>query len=76
MLGRAAELREQRLLDIAGAADAIVDEYRESGRRLPGLGHPIHKQSDFRTDVLLELMDKHGCAGRESLSSVRFMRSS
>jgi citrate synthase len=36
------------------ARDAVVDA-RTSGRFVPGLGHPVHKQGDPRTPVLIAL---------------------
>lgn len=45
------------------AARAIVEDFRREGRRLPGFGHPIHRTSDFRADVLFDLADELGLAG-------------
>ncbi|UKA60456.1 citryl-CoA lyase [Arthrobacter sp. FW306-2-2C-D06B] len=44
-------------------AERIVDEYVSSKRRLPGFGHPTHKTSDFRADILFELAAELGLAG-------------
>ena len=46
----------------AGAAEAVRTAL-ESGRRIPGLGHPIHKETDPRTPRLYELARATGLAG-------------
>ena len=40
-----------------------VTEQRAAGRFVPGLGHPVHKQVDPRTAVIIELADKEGLRG-------------
>jgi citrate synthase len=44
------------------AANAVRDAL-SAGRRIPGLGHPIHKVTDPRTPRLYELADETGLAG-------------
>lgn len=63
LLVYARTLREEHDLDIDGAAARIVDEYSAERKRLPGFGHPVHKSSDFRTDVLFDLAEEVGLAG-------------
>ncbi|HZB67363.1 MAG TPA: citryl-CoA lyase [Ornithinibacter sp.] len=46
----------------AVALDA-VRRTRESGRYVPGLGHPVHKQGDPRTPVLIGIADEEGLRG-------------
>jgi citrate synthase len=62
MLDRARELRDSGMT-FDEAASAIVDEYRSARRRVPGLGHPTHKLSDFRADTLWEIADSVGACG-------------
>jgi citrate synthase len=45
------------------AAAEAVRTTLESGRRIPGLGHPIHKRLDPRTPRLYELARETGLAG-------------
>ena len=70
----------------AGADDAALDAlaqetvrlYRESGDRLPGFGHPSHKQGDPRTARLHELSARHGTLGvhfRLALAMAAYARS-
>ncbi|MFF0144177.1 citrate synthase [Amycolatopsis sulphurea] len=49
--------------EVRRRAKRIVDEYRAAGKRLPGIGHPIHKNGDPRTARLLELAREHGTVG-------------
>lgn len=44
-------------------ARAAVERERAAGRYVPGLGHPIHRQGDPRTPVLLGLAADRGVAG-------------
>lgn len=46
----------------AVALDA-VRRTREAGRYVPGLGHPVHKQGDPRTPVLVGIADEEGLRG-------------
>lgn len=45
------------------AARVVVDEIRAEGRRVPGFGHPIHREGDFRARVLFDLAEELGLAG-------------
>ena len=52
----------------AGAAPEAVAaklarEIRESGEKLPGFGHPVHRPLDPRAERILELADERGVAG-------------
>jgi citrate synthase len=40
-----------------------VTERRGSGRLVPGLGHPVHKEGDPRTPVLFRIADEEGLKG-------------
>lgn len=46
------------------AADAAVARSRAAGRRIPGLGHPIHVNGDPRCIKLLKIADECGYNGR------------
>jgi citrate synthase len=60
-----------RLLDDArgrggepeAVAREIATEVRASGERLPGFGHPTHKELDPRAERILELADARGVSG-------------
>jgi citrate synthase len=50
--------RIKALIPEAGETEAVrrtVSEYLAAGLRLPGFGHPTHKDGDFRAKVLLEV---------------------
>lgn len=41
--------------------DAVLDDYRARGLRIPGLGHPVHRDGDPRTDALRAVAKANGC---------------
>jgi citrate synthase len=45
------------------AATRAVQACREAGQRVPGLGHPVHKEQDPRTARLYELTGQAGLLG-------------
>jgi citrate synthase len=53
-----------RLLEAGGEPKEIVRGLRESGRRVPGFGHPVHKEVDPRAERILELAVERGVSGR------------
>lgn len=61
LLDRTAELRGDGTLE--EGAELVVEEYAAARRRLPGFGHPTHKTSDFRADILFELAAELGLDG-------------
>lgn len=46
------------------AAAAIVARYREEGRSIPGIGHPIHTPVDPRAACLFGMAEEAGLSGR------------
>jgi citrate synthase len=73
VLGTAEECA--RLLAEAEAAgrspEEVARQFRESGRKVPGFGHPVHKLVDPRAERILELAHEHGVDG----AHVAFARS-
>ena len=65
-------VREAGSGDYAASAEKLVTEYRTSGRRLPGFGHPIHHPADPRAERLLQLAQERGTA-REHVKFVRVL---
>ncbi|GAA1515725.1 citrate/2-methylcitrate synthase [Nocardioides humi] len=63
LLRAAADLRAAEGLDFIGAAHRVVEGYVQERRRLPGFGHPVHKSSDFRADIVFEVAHELGLAG-------------
>jgi citrate synthase len=58
--GAPAEVDDSRLTRIAAAA---VDARRAAGERVPGLGHPVHKDVDPRTPRLYAIAEETGLLG-------------
>ena len=57
---------EEQPVDDAGwdaVAETAVRATREAGRFVPGLGHPVHKEQDPRTPVLVALAEEVGLRG-------------
>jgi citrate synthase len=53
-----------RFLDeIGDDVDAAVARELEAGRRIPGLGHPVHKAQDPRTPRIYAIAEETGLAG-------------
>lgn len=50
-------------LDAGAVANMMVREAHESGRRIPGFGHPLHKPADPRAQRILGLAEERGAAG-------------
>lgn len=49
--------------DWDAAAIALLTETRQASRRVPGLGHPVHKLRDPRTAVIIRIADDEGLRG-------------
>jgi citrate synthase len=45
------------------AARVAVVKAKESGTRIPGLGHPVHKNGDPRTPVIIRIAEEEGTRG-------------
>ena len=45
------------------SAEEIARELHESGARVPGFGHPVHRPVDPRAERILELADERGMSG-------------
>ena len=48
---------------LSSAARAAVEARLAMGGRIPGLGHPVHKQVDPRTPRMYEIAEQHGVLG-------------
>jgi citrate synthase len=63
LIERGLELRRAEGLAVRDAAERVVDEYRTSGRLIPGLGHPIEKEYDLRSRALAEVAKEYDVWG-------------
>lgn len=45
----------------ADQIDVVLGDYRARGERIPGLGHPVHRGGDPRTDALREVARVNDC---------------
>ncbi len=53
--------------DPGAVAQELAREIRESGERVPGFGHPVHRPLDPRAERILELADERGVSGAHVL---------
>jgi citrate synthase len=58
----ASSFMKERGLDMEGAAQEIVALFRREKRRIPGIGHPIHRDKDPRAVSLLAVAEECGFA--------------
>ena len=47
----------------AAVTEELASAFHDSGDRLPGFGHPVHRPVDPRAERILELADEHGVSG-------------
>jgi citrate synthase len=45
------------------AIASVVKDYLTSGRRIPGLGHPTHRETDYRADAVFRVARRTNVAG-------------
>jgi citrate synthase len=60
LLDRGRELMREGDLGLEAAAEKVVEEYRDAGRLIPGLGHPNHKEHDPRATALAAVARAEG----------------
>lgn len=63
VIDRAFEVQSAEGLSVEETAERIVAEYTERRERIPGFGHPYHKDHDFRATVLFELSEELDLSG-------------
>ena len=56
----------------AAVADRIAREIHDTGGKVPGFGHPVHRPVDPRAERILELADERGVGGRHVALARRF----
>ena len=56
------KLAASESISIQDAAARVFDNFRSAQKRLPGLGHRVHKERDPRTEVLFTLARESGLA--------------
>ncbi|HEX9905118.1 MAG TPA: citryl-CoA lyase [Propylenella sp.] len=57
---------------IGAAVEALTDEVRRAGGRMPGFGHPLHRPLDPRAERILVLAAERGVAARHVELALRF----
>jgi citrate synthase len=63
LIETARRIRAENGWDDQRTAQAVVEQARAAGRRLPGFGHPVHRENDFRASVLFDLARELELAG-------------
>ena len=66
MLAAAHHERTERRLSLAQAAHRTVARYAKDKRRIPGLGHPMHKRIEPRAAALTEVVKTLGVWGEQA----------
>jgi citrate synthase len=66
MLAAAHRERTKRRLSLAEAARRTVESYAKDKRRIPGLGHPVHKRVEPRAAALTEVAKTLGVWGKRA----------
>jgi citrate synthase len=67
--GECARLLEDAQLRVAAGAEPaevareIAGSIHDSGEKVPGFGHPVHRPTDPRAERILELADERGVSG-------------
>ena len=49
--------------DLDALARSALTARRDSGRKVPGLGHPVHRQGDPRTPAIIRIAEEEGLRG-------------
>jgi citrate synthase len=62
LLDEVTQERKARSSTTVEAARSVVERRVARRERIPGLGHPVHRVSDFRSEVLFALAKKHHVA--------------
>ena len=57
--------------DPAAVAEDVATATKDSGARIPGFGHPVHRSLDPRAERILELADQRGASGPHVLLARR-----
>ena len=63
----ASKLMREEGLSMEETARRVLEELRSKGRRIPGLGHPLHPDEDPRASALKEVAVKNGLWGQSSM---------
>lgn len=64
-LDQALRLMQDQRLSMGDTAKRVVENVRASKQRIPGLGHPTHKGSDYRAVELKRVAEENGFAGKK-----------
>lgn len=59
------DLMQEEGLTREEAARRVVQQYLAEGRRIPGLGHPTHKEYDMRSQALRKVAEDNGMWGEK-----------
>jgi citrate synthase len=59
----ALQRKTQNQWSVEETAAAVVADYRKQGKRIPGFGHPVHRDEDFRATIVFDTAAAHGVDG-------------
>jgi citrate synthase len=72
MLQQAAPTDAATESDLQQLCTEIIDSHGQASQKIPGLGHPFHKQGDPRTTRLLKLAEELGLTGPHTRLMLKF----
>ena len=64
MLDQTPQIAEEKKVSLEDAALDLVNQFKDSGKFIPGFGHPIHHPVDPRAQRVLELADSRKASGK------------
>ena len=60
------DLMKKENLTLEETARRVVDDYLKAKKRIPGFGHPLHKENDFRAASLRKVAQRLGIIGERT----------
>lgn len=66
VINRYYEIMKKENLTIEETARRAVDDFQKAKKRIPGFGHPLHKENDYRAESLKKVAERLGIIGERT----------